>query len=380
MDWWYFFLSVYFVTAAADIGRVHTFNIQQDERVRLECIVTSKQDAEEAMWMRIRPPHNPDILTYRDSVVYTPDRIELEQRRLSSIDDEGRYICSKRRAIFAEYDLFIIIPPQFIDDDNFSQQRAIIEGSTLHLSCSAYGRPQPSITWFYRAQDDKRIILGDGVGCLDRMCELHLPNYTRDNPDTVECVADNQKSSRISKVFTIDVIYPPKITTFVRTIGGPKSTDVFLECLSLANPPPVITWLDNDRREIHSNHLYTVRQVNQSSVLSFSTLEIDPSQVIYHCRSHNSLGSMEKFINISYLIESTSESTPTQVSTTSTTMKSTRARPRTITTATVATTTTLAVVSVTNIPSSSCVSCYSTRFFLVFILCNFFKNTIYCTV
>lgn len=80
--------------------------------------------------MRIRPPHNPDILTYRDSVVYTPDRIELEQRRLSSsmntngtfvdtyyltltirqptIEDEGRYICSKRRAVFAEYDLFII--------------------------------------------------------------------------------------------------------------------------------------------------------------------------------------------------------------------------------------------------------------------------------
>jgi len=69
-------------------------------------------------------------LTYRDSVVYTPDRIELEQRRLSSnintngtfidtffltltilrpnIDDEGRYICSKGRTVFAEYDLFII--------------------------------------------------------------------------------------------------------------------------------------------------------------------------------------------------------------------------------------------------------------------------------
>jgi len=82
------------------------------------------------MWMRIRPPHNPDILTYRDSVVYAPNRIELEQRRLSSsihtngtfidtyfltltilrtnIDDEGRYICSKGRTVFAEYDLFII--------------------------------------------------------------------------------------------------------------------------------------------------------------------------------------------------------------------------------------------------------------------------------
>jgi hypothetical protein len=82
------------------------------------------------MWMRIRPPHNPDILTYRDSVVYAPDRIQLEQRRLSSsinangtfvdtyfltltilrptIDDEGRYVCSRGRNIFAEYDLLII--------------------------------------------------------------------------------------------------------------------------------------------------------------------------------------------------------------------------------------------------------------------------------
>ena len=80
--------------------------------------------------MRIRSPHNPDILTYRDSVVYAQDRIELEQRRLSSslntngtffdtyfltltllrpnIEDEGRYICSKGRTVFAEYDLFII--------------------------------------------------------------------------------------------------------------------------------------------------------------------------------------------------------------------------------------------------------------------------------
>lgn len=80
--------------------------------------------------MRIRSPHNPDILTYRDSVVYAPDRIQLDQRRLSSsmnangtlidtyfltliilrpnIEDEGRYICSKGKNVFAEYDLFII--------------------------------------------------------------------------------------------------------------------------------------------------------------------------------------------------------------------------------------------------------------------------------
>lgn len=81
--------------------------------------------------MRIRPPHNPDMLTYRDSVVFSPDRIQLEQRLLSSsinangtlidtyfitltilrpnIEDEGRYICTRpQKQIFAEYDLFVI--------------------------------------------------------------------------------------------------------------------------------------------------------------------------------------------------------------------------------------------------------------------------------
>ena len=134
------------ITVAAGIGHILTLDVQLDERVRLECTVPSKMDADEvsahlrlalfirvhfqAMWMRIRPPHNPDILTYRNAVVYAPNRIELEQRSLSSsinlngtlidtyaltltllrpqINDEGRYLCSRGREIFAEYDLFVI--------------------------------------------------------------------------------------------------------------------------------------------------------------------------------------------------------------------------------------------------------------------------------
>ena len=214
------------------------------------------------MWMRIRPPHNPDVLTYRDSVVYAPDRFELEQRRLSSsvnangtfldtyfltltilrptIEDEGRYICSRARTVFAEYDLFIIgnssrtssvretkridlVPPHFIDNNSFIQQRTVVEGSTLHLSCSASGRPKPSITWFYRTKNDKHIqrksgwllsvvveidtslVVSDGRGCDDAVCDIHLGNYTRHDPTIIECVADNGKSTRVSKVFQVDV-------------------------------------------------------------------------------------------------------------------------------------------------------------------------------
>ncbi|CAF0756451.1 unnamed protein product [Rotaria sp. Silwood1] len=350
MDWclcYYFLTIIFYVTIIADIGHIRTIDVQQDERIRLECTVTSKLDAEEAMWMRIRPPHNPDILTYRDSVVYAPDRIQLEQRRLSSsinangtfidtyfltltilrpnIDDEGRYICSRGRNIFAEYDLFIIVPPQFVDDNSFIQQRTIIEGSTLQLSCSAYGRPKPSITWFYRTNDRRNVPFGDGTSCQDTICELRLGNYSRHDPTMIECVADNEKSTRISKIFNVDVYYPPKLTTNIRTFTGSNSIDVLLHCTSVSNPPAPITWLDNNKQQIINNStIYDIKTIDQSSTLSFSVYPQKQSSFVFYCQSNNSIGIDEKSVNISNFIQLDSiiirETTTTTTITTITTI------------------------------------------------------------
>ncbi|UJR35712.1 hypothetical protein I4U23_028462 [Adineta vaga] len=328
MDWlvWYYFLiNILFVTVIADTDHIKAIYGQQDERIRLECIVSSRLDAEEAMWMRIRQPHNPDILTYRDSVVYAPDRIQLEQRRLSSsinangllvdtyfltltllrpnIDDEGRYVCSRGKNIFAEYDLSIIVPTQFVEDDNFSQQRIVLEGSTLQLSCAATGRPQPSITWYYRTTDGKHISLGDGMGCNETVCELRLGNYTRNDPNIIECIADNKKSTRISKIFNIDVHYSPKLITNVRTYTRTRSIDVILQCSSIANPAAPIIWLDDTKQELNNSHIYDIKTINHSSTLSFSVFPHEYSPVVFYCQSNNSYGTDEKLINISDFVQ-----------------------------------------------------------------------------
>ena len=50
MEWWscfYFFANIFLVTTTTDIGHVRALDAQQDERIRLECTVTSKLDAEE---------------------------------------------------------------------------------------------------------------------------------------------------------------------------------------------------------------------------------------------------------------------------------------------------------------------------------------------
>lgn len=49
------------------------------------------------------------------------------------------------------------MPPQFNDDNSFIQKQTLIEGTTLELSCSANGRPSPSISWFSRTKDRKHI-------------------------------------------------------------------------------------------------------------------------------------------------------------------------------------------------------------------------------
>lgn len=50
MDWWLYFsifINLFLLTIAHDTGLVRKVDVQQDERIRLECTVTSKLDAEE---------------------------------------------------------------------------------------------------------------------------------------------------------------------------------------------------------------------------------------------------------------------------------------------------------------------------------------------
>ncbi len=54
MDWWlcfYVFANLFLITVTTntttDIGHIRTLDAQQDERIRFECTVTSKLDAEE---------------------------------------------------------------------------------------------------------------------------------------------------------------------------------------------------------------------------------------------------------------------------------------------------------------------------------------------
>jgi len=47
--------------------------------------------------------------------------------------------------------------------------------------------------------------VGDGTGCQEQVCDIFLGNYTRHDPTVIECIADNEQTNRIAKVFNIDI-------------------------------------------------------------------------------------------------------------------------------------------------------------------------------
>ena len=92
---------------------------------------------------------------------------------------------------------------------------------------------------------------------------------------------------------------PPKLVTNVRALAGSRSIDVFLQCSSIANPPSSIVWLDDNEQNIHDEHFYSIKNSNESSLLSFTVFPHSHSKVLYYCRSSNALATVEKLINIS---------------------------------------------------------------------------------
>lgn len=50
------------------------------------------------------------------------------------------------------------------------------------------------------------ILVDNGRSCQEPKCELRIANYSRHGPTVIECVADNEKSPRKSKIFNVDVM------------------------------------------------------------------------------------------------------------------------------------------------------------------------------
>lgn len=89
--------------------------------------------------------------------------------------------------------MYIPVDPPKITEQ--PKSTTIIEGQTLNLTCAAYGKPRPLITWFK-----------DGKFVQENYTERYVVgNIERKDAGKYQCVAENEVGKKTSAVATVDV-------------------------------------------------------------------------------------------------------------------------------------------------------------------------------
>ena len=152
------------------------------------------------------------------------------------------------------------------------------EGSSITLTCSASGNPQPTVTWTKNGEQ------------LQQGNSLTVYNINRFSAGEYTCTADNSIGSPVSAVITMDVLFPPVIETSMPQVLGGVGQRAELSCSVLAQPEAEISWFKNMNQVLNSEN--GVRSINSNSshstLVIYSMDEVDFGE--YVCQGVNSLG------------------------------------------------------------------------------------------
>ncbi|XP_063072495.1 Schwann cell myelin protein-like isoform X2 [Engraulis encrasicolus] len=115
---------------------------------------------------------------------------------------------------------------------------AVLENSSVTLSCSAVGNPAiSSYRW------------GNQSGSLPptQGAALTLPKVTR-GMRTISCVAVNSEGEATSRAMSINVEYPPKVSE--ESLCSASSSGTRCNCTVVSNPPSTVKWVwEHDNKE-----------------------------------------------------------------------------------------------------------------------------------
>uniref|UniRef100_A0A8C1LEB7 Hemicentin 2 n=1 Tax=Cyprinus carpio TaxID=7962 RepID=A0A8C1LEB7_CYPCA len=215
---------------------VHT---TQHSVVTLECKATGIPQPQ-ISWLR---DGHPLLLSPRVHLL-SADTI---LRSVLHLSDSGIYTCVARsRAGSAElnFDLHVQAPPA-VERTEPTEQVAVVQGSSVTLTCEARGVPPPTLSWL---KDGQPLSLHRNLLLDGQETRFLLSDVGPSDGGLYSCVASNQAGSS-TKTFNLTVLEPPKIS-------GPSSPDeqlvavdsvLELECIAAGLPPPTLSWLKDGR-------------------------------------------------------------------------------------------------------------------------------------
>ncbi|KAL9964699.1 hypothetical protein ACROYT_G028375 [Oculina patagonica] len=163
----------------------------------------------------------------------------------------------------------LVVPAELRD---VSGDKTVHEGSSIYLSCEAYGDPTPKITWTKVLEDGDSKVMHQGSSWI-------VPNIKRTASGTYRCTAYNGFGHPDSHELKVNVIYPAKIVEVIASNNKVAVQEsVSLRCKAEGNPSPSYRWTPCEQPQ----------SVCHNSVLNISEVLND---AVYICTVTNSLNS-----------------------------------------------------------------------------------------
>ncbi|XP_073692711.1 hemicentin-1 [Garra rufa] len=254
---------------------VHT---TQHSVVTLECKATGTPQPQ-ISWLR---DGHPLLLSPRVRLLSADTLLRIAPVQLS---DSGIYTCVARsRAGSAElnFDLQVQAPPA-VERTEPTEQVAVVQGSSVTLTCEARGVPPPTLSWL---KDGQPLSLHRNLLLDGQETRFLLSDVGPSDGGLYSCVASNQAGSS-TKTFNLTVLEPPKISGSSSPEEQLIAVDsvLELECIATGFPPPTLSWL-KDGRPLQDSMAVIERE---GQLLRINKVQVDDAG-LYTCLASSPAG------------------------------------------------------------------------------------------
>ncbi|XP_050063472.1 lachesin-like isoform X2 [Aphis gossypii] len=167
---------------------------------------------------------------------------------------------------------------------NSTKSLVVEEAQSVELGCFAGGYPYPRVFW--RTRNSPFLSIGN---------ILEFPAINKRDRGNYYCIAENGVKNDTSRRISIEVEFPPVVTTPLTRVGQAVNHDAYLVCCVEANPQPAISWIYKGV-EISNNQHYWISNFDSPRDKMDSSLLINIKNYLYGdyiCKASNTLGAAE---------------------------------------------------------------------------------------
>lgn len=257
------------------------------------------------------------VLTYGRQRITSDERFSVERPYLNDWNlhirhvkprDAGEYLCkvNTNPPQTKRVNLMVKVSPTIDNDLSSTSQQTVKEGETVTLKCIVNAEPPANIVWYY-INPSKPGIQHQLTSSSEMGETITIEKISRDQSGIYHCQAFNGIPPVSSKNFTINVAFPPTVSTEVERISQYQGRDTVIDCKIKAFPQEIAVWRKGSmeiKEDIPWKLLPTLyKNSDMEYILNLQVFSLEPSDFgLYTCEAFNQYGNSSTSVLITELV------------------------------------------------------------------------------